>query len=446
MKLEDILKEKILILDGAMGTMIQKYRLQEEDFRCDRFALHPVQLKGNNDLLVLTQPQIISALHEKYLIAGADIIETNTFSSNRISQADYKTEHLCEEMNREAVRIARTVADKYSTPEKPRYVVGSIGPTSRSCSISPDVEDPACRNITFDELTDAYLEQIRVLIEEGVDALLIETIFDTLNAKAAIYAAEEAMLQLGKNVPIMLSLTIADAAGRTLSGQTVEAFTASLVRGNILSVGLNCSFGASQMKPYIKRLAEIAPCYISAYPNAGLPNALGGYDQTPLQMAEQIKEYIDEGLVNIIGGCCGTTDEYIAQYPAIVEGKKPHKPAPAPADLWLSGLERLVVNRGMNFMNIGERCNVAGSRKFLRLINEKSYDEALSIARKQVEDGAQVLDINMDDGLLSTKEEMINFLNLLGSEPEIARIPIMVDSSDWDVIRAGLKCLLTERG
>ena len=441
MKLEDILKEKILILDGAMGTMIQKYRLQEEDFRCDRFASHPVQLKGNNDLLVLTQPQIISALHEKYLIAGADIIETNTFSSNRISQADYKTEHLCEEMNREAVRIARTVADKYSTPEKPRYVVGSIGPTSRSCSISPDVEDPACRNITFDELTDAYLEQIRVLIEEGVDALLIETIFDTLNAKAAIYAAEEAMQQLGKNVPIMLSLTIADAAGRTLSGQTVEAFTASLVRGNILSVGLNCSFGASQMKPYIKRLAEIAPCYISAYPNAGLPNALGGYDQTPQQMAEQIKEYIDEGLVNIIGGCCGTTDEYIAQYPAIVEGKKPHKPAPAPADLWLSGLERLVVNRGMNFMNIGERCNVAGSRKFLRLINEKKYDEALSIARKQVEDGAQVLDINMDDGLLSTKEEMINFLNLLGSEPEIARIPIMVDSSDWDVIRAGLKCL-----
>ena len=283
MKLEDILKEKILILDGAMGTMIQKYRLQEDDFRCDRFASHPVQLKGNNDLLVLTQPQIISALHEKYLIAGADIIETNTFSSNRISQADYKAEHLCEEMNREAVRIARAVADKYSTPEKPRYVVGSIGPTSRACSISPDVENPACRNITFDELADAYLEQIRVLIEEGVDALLIETIFDTLNAKAAIYAAEEAMQQLGKNVPIMLSLTIADAAGRTLSGQTVEAFTASLVRGNILSVGLNCSFGASQMKPYIKRLAEIAPCYISAYPNAGLPNALGGYDQTPLQ-------------------------------------------------------------------------------------------------------------------------------------------------------------------
>ncbi len=441
MKIEEILKEKILILDGAMGTMIQRYRLQEEDFRGERFASHPVQLKGNNDLLVLTHPEIISALHEKYLVAGADIIETNTFSSNRISQADYKTEHLCEEMNREAVRIARAIADKYSTPEKPRYVVGSVGPTSRACSISPDVENPACRNITFDELADAYFEQMKILITEGVDAVLIETIFDTLNAKAAIYAAEEAMRQLGKNVPIMLSLTIADAAGRTLSGQTVEAFTASLVRGNILSVGLNCSFGASQMKPYIKRLAEIAPCYVSAYPNAGLPNALGGYDQTPEEMAAQVKEYIDEGLVNIIGGCCGTTDEYIAQYPAIVEGKKPHVPVAVSEDLWLSGLERLVVNRGMNFLNIGERCNVAGSRKFLRLVNEKRYDEALSIARKQVEDGAQVLDINMDDGLLATEQEMVNFLNLLGSEPEIARIPIMVDSSDWNVIRAGLKCL-----
>ena len=441
MKIEDILKEKILVLDGAMGTMIQRHHLQEEDFRGERFASHPVLLKGNNDLLVLTQPGIISAIHEKYLVAGADIIETNTFSTNRISQADYRTEHLCEEMNRTAVRIARTLADRYSTPEKPRYVVGSVGPTSRACSISPDVEDPACRNITFDELADAYLEQMKVLIDEGVDALLIETIFDTLNAKAAIFAAEEAMQQSGKNVPIMLSVTIADAAGRTLSGQTVEAFTASLMRKNILSIGLNCSFGASQMKPYIKRLADIAPCYISAYPNAGLPNALGGYDQTPEEMAMQVKEYIDEGLVNIIGGCCGTTDEYIAQYPAIVDGKKPHVPAPTPADLWLSGLERLVVNRKMNFMNIGERCNVAGSRKFLRLIGEKKYDEALSIARQQVEDGAQVLDINMDDGLLSTKEEMINFLNLLGSEPEIARIPIMVDSSDWNVIRAGLKCL-----
>ena len=441
MKIQDALKERILVLDGAMGTMIQRYKLQEEDFRGERFADHPVLLKGNNDLLNITHPEIIGAIHEKYLVAGADIIETNTFNSNRISQADYKTEHLCREMNVAAVRLARELVDKYSTPEKKRYVVGSVGPTSRACSISPDVEDPAFRNITFDELVDTYTEQIEILIEEGVDAILIETIFDTLNAKAAIYAAESAMQQAGKSLPIMLSLTIADAAGRTLSGQTVEAFVASLVRGNILSVGLNCSFGASQMKPFIKRLADIAPCYISAYPNAGLPNALGGYDQTPAEMAAQVKEYVDEGLVNIIGGCCGTTDEYIACYPALVDGKEPHKPVAAPADLWLSGLDRLVVNREMNFMNIGERCNVAGSRKFLRLINEKNYNEALSIARRQVEDGAQVLDINMDDGLLDTRAEMVTFLNLLGSEPEIARLPVMVDSSDWEVIRAGLKCL-----
>ncbi|MBR5276019.1 MAG: methionine synthase [Bacteroidaceae bacterium] len=441
MKIQDALKERILVLDGAMGTMIQRYKLQEEDFRGERFADHPVLLKGNNDLLNITHPEIIGAIHEKYLVAGADIIETNTFNSNRISQADYKTEHLCREMNVAAVRLARELVDKYSTPEKKRYVVGSVGPTSRACSISPDVEDPAFRNITFDELVDTYTEQIEILIEEGVDAILIETIFDTLNAKAAIYAAESAMQQAGKSLPIMLSLTIADAAGRTLSGQTVEAFVASLVRGNILSVGLNCSFGASQMKPFIKRLADIAPCYISAYPNAGLPNALGGYDQTPAEMAAQVKEYVDEGLVNIIGGCCGTTDEYIACYPALVDGKEPHKPVAAPTDLWLSGLDRLVVNREMNFMNIGERCNVAGSRKFLRLINEKNYNEALSIARRQVEDGAQVLDINMDDGLLDTRAEMVTFLNLLGSEPEIARLPVMVDSSDWEVIRAGLKCL-----
>ncbi len=441
MRLEDILKEKILVLDGAMGTMIQRFHLQEDDFRGELLASHPVLLKGNNDLLVLTRPQVIEAIHEKYLVAGADIIETNTFNSNKVSQSDYKTEHLCREMNAAAVRIARRLADKYSSPAKPRFVVGSVGPTSRTCSISPDVENPAYRNLTFDELAQAYIEQMEVLITEGVDALLIETIFDTLNAKAAIYAAEQAMEQIGRQVPIMLSMTVADAAGRTLSGQTVEAFVASVVRGNILSVGLNCSFGASQMKPFIKRLADIAPCYISAYPNAGLPNELGAYDQTPAEMARQVQEFIDEGLINIIGGCCGTTDEYIACFPAIVEGRKPHVPAARPTELWLSGLERLVVKPEMNFMNIGERCNVAGSRKFLRLINEKNYNEALSIARRQVEDGAQVLDINMDDGLLDTKAEMVNFLNLLGSEPEIARVPVMVDSSDWEVIRAGLKCL-----
>lgn len=441
MNLKEILQKRILVLDGAMGTMIQRYNLSEEDFRGTRFASHPRQLKGNNDILVLTRPDIIQGIHEKYLIAGADIIETSTFNANEISQADYGCEALCYEINREAVRLAREVADRYSTPEKPRFVVASIGPTSRTCSISPDVENPAMRNITFDTLVAAYLEQMTVLIDAGVDALLCETIFDTLNAKAAIYAADEAMRRCNKEVPVMLSLTVADAAGRTLSGQTIEAFMSSVMSRNILSVGLNCSFGAEQMKPFIKQIADIAPCYVSAYPNAGLPNALGGYDQTPEQMAECVREYIDEGLVNIIGGCCGTTDAYIAEFPALVEGKEPRRPADYPCDLWLSGLDRLVVNRSMNFINIGERCNVAGSRKFLRLINEKNYTEALKIARIQVEDGAQVLDINMDDGLLDTKEEMINFLNLLGSEPEIARLPIMVDSSNWDVICAGLKCL-----
>lgn len=441
MNIKEALKSRILVLDGAMGTMIQQYALTEDDFRGKHLKEHPQQLKGNNDLLVLTRPDVIRDIHEKYLQAGADIIETCTFNANTISQSDYGCEMLCDEINRRAVEIAREVADHYSTPEKPRFVVASIGPTSRTCSISPDVENPARRNLTFDTLVQAYTSQICVLIESGVDALLCETIFDTLNAKAAIYAAEEAMRHTGREVPIMLSLTVADAAGRTLSGQTIEAFIASVISKKILSVGLNCSFGAEQMRPFIKRISDIAPCYVSAYPNAGLPNELGKYDQSPEQMAEEVRNYIDSGLVNIIGGCCGTTNEYIAKFPALVEGKTPRKPVDYPSDLWLSGLERLVVNRKMNFINIGERCNVAGSRKFLRLINEKNYNEALKIARKQVEDGAQVLDINMDDGLLDTRKEMINFLNLLGSEPEIARVPIMVDSSNWEVVRAGLKCL-----
>ena len=441
MNIQEALKKRILILDGAMGTMIQKYKLDENDFRGERFADHPTLLKGNNDLLLLTRPDIIRSIHEKYLEAGADIIETSTFNSNRISQAEYGCAHLCDELNRTAVKIAREAADKYSTPEKPRYVVASIGPTSQTCSISPDVENPAYRSITFDTLVEAYVEQMKVLIECGVDALLCETIFDTLNAKAAIYAAEKSMEECGREVPIMLSITIADGAGRTLSGQTIEAFLASVMSRKILSVGLNCSFGAEQMKPFIKRISELAPCYVSAYPNAGLPNELGNYDQSPDEMAELVKDYIESSLVNIIGGCCGTTDEYIARFPALVENKEPRKPNAYPTDLWLAGLERLVVNREMNFINIGERCNVAGSRKFLRLINEKNYSEALKIARMQVEDGAQVLDINMDDGLLESKEEMVQFLNLLGSEPEIARVPVMVDSSNWEVIKAGLKCL-----
>ena len=441
MTIKDILKDRILVLDGAMGTMVQRYGLCEEDFRGSLLAGHDRLLKGNNDILVLTRPDVISEIHTRYLAAGADIIETSTFNANRISQAEYGCGHLCVEINRRAAQMARELANSFSTPEKPRFVVGSVGPTGRTCSISPDVEDPAQRNITFDELADAYREQMVALIEGGVDALLCETIFDTLNAKAALYAADEACAATGREVPVMLSFTIADKQGRILSGQTIEAFMASVSNRNLLSVGLNCSFGAREMKPFLKRLSEIAPCYVSVYPNAGLPNELGEYDQTPEEMAAIVREYIDEGLVNIIGGCCGTTDEFIALFPSMTDGVSPRVPVQKPAELWLSGLERLVVNDRMNFINVGERCNVAGSRKFLRLINEKKYNEALDIARKQVEDGAQLLDINMDDGLLDAKAEMTTFLNMLAGEPDIARVPVMVDSSDWDVIRAGLKCV-----
>ena len=441
MELRNLLKERVLVLDGAMGTMVQKYALQEADFRGERFAEHPVLLKGNNDILVLTRPDIISEIHEKYLAAGADIIETSTFNANAVSQSEYRCEAFCYEINRRAAELAREMADKYSTPGKPRFVAGSVGPTSRTCSMSPDVENPAYRNITFDQLVAAYKEQMIALIEGGVDVLLCETIFDTLNAKAALYASDEAMLMAGREVPVMLSFTVADVQGRVLSGQTIEAFLASVAGRNLLSVGLNCSFGAKEMKPFIKRLAEIAPFYVSVYPNAGLPNELGGYDQTPAEMAAIVREFVDERLVNIVGGCCGTTDEYIALFPPMVEGVAPRRPVAKPSELWLSGLERVVLNSSANFMNVGERCNVAGSRKFLRLINEKNYTEALKIARKQVDDGAQVLDINMDDGLLDVKAEMVNFLNMLAGEPEISRIPLMVDSSDWEVIRAGLKCI-----
>ena len=429
------------MLDGAMGTMVQRYGLCEDDFRGTLLAGHGRMLKGNNDILVLTRPDIIREIHTRYLAAGADMIETSTFNANRISQAEYGCGHLCGEINRSAARMARELADSFSTPDKPRFVVGSVGPTSRTCSISPDVENPALRNVTFDMLADAYREQMVALIEGGVDALLCETIFDTLNAKAALYAADEACAVAGREVPVMLSFTIADKQGRILSGQTIEAFLASVASRNLLSVGLNCSFGAREMKPFLKRLSEIAPCYVSVYPNAGLPNELGGYDQTPAEMAAIVREYIDEGLVNIVGGCCGTTDEYIALFPPMTVGVQPRVPVAKPDELWLSGLERLVVNNSMNFINVGERCNVAGSRKFLRLINEKKYTEALDIARKQVEDGAQLIDINMDDGLLDARAEMTTFLNMLAGEPDIARVPVMVDSSDWEVIRAGLKCV-----
>ncbi len=439
----EILESRIVVLDGAMGTMIQRYGLSEADFRGSEFTLHPKRLEGNNDMLVLTRPDVISAIHRRYLEAGADIIETCTFNSQRISQSEYGTEGLVRRLNLEAVKIARQQADRMSaiTPDKPRFVAGSVGPTGKMLSMSPDVENPALREVDFDTLKSAYIEQIDALVEGGVDMLLVETVFDTLNAKAAIYAAECVMERRGQRLPIMLSVTISDAAGRTLSGQTLEAFLASVGHADIFSVGLNCSFGAAQMKPYLKALAARAPYYISCYPNAGLPNSLGGYDQTPAQMAEQVKEYIDEGLVNIIGGCCGTTDAYIAEYASLVVGAKPHVPALRPDALWLSGLELCEVTPERNFINVGERCNVAGSRKFLRLINEKKYDEALSIARRQVEDGAQLLDINMDDGLLDTRSEMVHFLNLIASEPDIARVPIMVDSSRWEVITAAVKCI-----
>ena len=441
--IQELVRQRILILDGALGTMIQKYNLTEEEFRGGRFVEQPGQMKGNNDLLCLTAPHIIRDIHRKYLEAGADIIETNTFNAQRVSMADYHVQEYCREINLAAAKLARELADEYTakTPEKPRFVAGSVGPTNKTCSMSPDVNNPAFRAISFDELVDAYQEQMEALLEGGVDALLIETIFDSLNAKAAVYAAMEAMDKTGRQVPLMLSVTVSDTGGRTLSGQTLDAFLASVQHAPIFSIGLNCSFGAKQLKPFLQQLASRAPYYISAYPNAGLPNSLGEYDQTPEDMAREVKEYIDEGLVNIIGGCCGTTEAYIAKYVPLVEGAQPHVPASETDAFCLSGLELLEQSAEVKFINVGERCNVAGSRKFLRLINEKNYEEALGIARKQVEDGALVIDVNMDDGLLDAKEEMKTFLNLVMSDPDIARVPIMIDSSKWEVIEAGLKCL-----
>ena len=424
--IEEIIKDRILVLDGAMGTMVGA-------------VLGKV---GNTDALNISRPEIITEIHRKYLDAGADIITTNTFSSQRISQADYHLEGSARKMALEGARIARKIADEFSTEKKPRYVAGSIGPTNKTLSMSPDVSNPAAREVTYDELLEAYSEQVDGLIEGGVDTLLIETIFDTLNAKCAIDACMCVMQRRGVDLPIMLSVTISDLAGRTLSGQTLDAFLASVSTYPIFSIGLNCSFGASQMKPYLRELARKAPYYISCYPNAGLPNAMGLYDETAETMAPKIAELVNEGLVNIIGGCCGTTDEFIRAYQPLVRGKKPHEIAQGNSRMWLSGLDLLEVGQqGMPFINVGERCNVAGSRKFLRLIKEKNYDEALTIARKQVEDGAMVIDINMDDGLLDARQEMQTFLNMIAAEPDIAKVPVMIDSSNWDVIIAGLKCV-----
>ena len=423
-KLDEIINDRVLILDGAMGTMLGA-------------VLGKV---GNSDELNLTRPEIVSDIYRKYLEAGADIISTNSFNGQRISQADYNLQDKAWEMSFRAAKMAREEADKYTTEEKPRFVAGSMGPTNKTLSMSPDVSNPAMRDITYDELLDAYMEQADALMEGGVDAVLIETIFDSLNAKCCIDACMRVMEKRQKQIPIMVSVTVSDLAGRTLSGQTLDAFLASISTYPVFSIGLNCSFGATQMKPFIRELAQKAPYYISCHPNAGLPNALGLYDETAESMAPKMGELVDEGIVNIIGGCCGTTDEFIRLYGPLVVGKKPHVPAAKPQTMWLSGLELLAPLAG-TFTNVGERCNVAGSRKFLRLIKEKKYNEALSIARKQVSDGALVIDVNMDDGLLDAKQEMTTFLNMIAAEPDIAKVPVMIDSSNWEVIQAGLKCV-----
>lgn len=441
MKLRDNIKDRILILDGAMGTMIQGYNLTEKDFRGELELLQMLNYQGNNDMLNLSRPDIIEDIHRRYLEAGADIISTNTFSAQRVSQADYHMESFSRDIAYAGAKLARKCADEYSTADKPRFVAGSIGPTNKTCSMSPDVSDPAKRDLTYDALFDAYSEQVAAMIEGGIDAVLIETIFDTLNAKVAIDASLSEMKKAGVDLPIMISVTITDLSGRTLSGQTLDAFIASVSSYPIFSIGLNCSFGAEQMRPYLKELAAKAPYYISIHPNAGLPNSMGEYDETAEIMVPQMASFVDEGLVNIIGGCCGTTEEFIAGYVKVVEGKKPHIPADAPKEMILSGLEQFRLTPEISFVNVGERCNVAGSRKFLRLVKEKNYEEALTIARKQVDDGALVLDINMDDGLLESKDEMAHFVNMISSEPEIARVPLMIDSSDWEVVVSALKCV-----
>ncbi|WP_400193025.1 methionine synthase [Hymenobacter sp. B81] len=438
--LADLLARRAIVLDGAMGTMIQRHQLTEEDFRGTRFQDHPKPLRGNNDLLCLTRPDVIRGIHAEYFAAGADLAETNTFSGTTVAQADYGLEHIVYELNFEAARLAREAADEYSTPEWPRFVAGAIGPTNRTASLSPDVNRPGFRAITFDELAEAYHEQVRGLVDGGVDALLIETIFDTLNAKAAMFAAQRFFDEGGRVVPIMISGTITDASGRTLSGQTVEAFWNSVRHLPILSVGLNCALGAKQLKVYLQELSRLADCYVSAYPNAGLPNAFGGYDETARQFADVLEEYLQEGLVNIVGGCCGTTPQHIAEAAKLVT-KYPGRAIPErPRATRLSGLEPVNIYPESLFVNVGERCNVTGSRAFAKLIRAGQYEEAVAVAKAQVDGGAQVLDVNMDEALLDSVAAMTTFLNLMASEPDVARLPIMIDSSKWEVIEAGLKC------
>ena len=441
--LNEALRQRILILDGGMGTMIQSYKLEEADFRGERFADWHRDLKGNNDLLILTRPDAIAAMEKAYLDAGSDIIETNTFNSTRVSQSDYGMEELAYELNYEGARIARRVCDEKTleTPDKPRFVAGVLGPTSRTCSLSPDVNNPGYRNTSFDALVADYSEATRGLIEGGADLIMIETIFDTLNAKAAIFAVQGVFEELGVELPIMISGTITDASGRTLSGQTTEAFWNSVRHANPISVGLNCALGAKELRPYLEELSSKADTYVSAHPNAGLPNAFGEYDESAAQTAELVAEFAQSGFVNIVGGCCGTTPEHIRAIAEAVKDIAPRQIPDIPKACRLSGLEPFTIDRNSLFVNVGERTNITGSAKFARLIREENYTEALEVALQQVEAGAQVIDINMDEGMLDSKAAMVTFLNLIAGEPDISRVPIMLDSSKWDIIEAGLKCI-----
>ncbi len=436
-----IAKKRILVLDGAMGTMVQSYGLNETDFRGKRFQNHPINLMGNNDVLSLTKPKLIKEIHSKYLIAGADLISTNTFNATKISQADYGMESFVKEINYEAAKIAREIADKFTkdTPQKPRFVVGVLGPTNQTASMSANVSDPSARNVTFNELVEAYSEAAKALIAGGVDLLMVETIFDTLNAKAALFAIQSVFDEIGRHVLVMASGTITDASGRTLSGQTLDAFYYSINHFPLFSVGLNCAFGAEQLRPHISELSNISNSLVSFHPNAGLPNELGEYDESPKHMAGIVGEVAERGLVNIVGGCCGSTPEHIAAITNVVEGAKPRKINYNKKFTCLSGLEPLVIRPDSLFVNIGERTNVAGSAKFRRLIKEENYDEALSVARHQIEGGAQIIDINMDDAMLDSIPAIEKFLRLIAAEPDIARVPIMLDSSDWNVLDTGLK-------
>jgi 5-methyltetrahydrofolate--homocysteine methyltransferase len=442
-RLRALLARRILILDGAMGTMIQRYKLGEADYRGPRFADFPHDVKGNNELLSLTRPDVIAEIHAQYLEAGADLIETNTFGATTIAQSDYRMADLAREMNLASARLAREQADRFSTPDRPRFVAGALGPQPKTASISPDVNDPGARNVTFEELRVAYLDQVEALVEGGVDVLLVETVFDTLNAKAALFAIDEYFEASGRRLPIMISGTVTDASGRILSGQTVEAFWNSVRHARPLTIGLNCALGAALMRPYVEELSKKADTFVCVYPNAGLPNPMSdtGFDETPDVTSALLREFADAGFVNIAGGCCGTTPEHIAAIARAIEGVAPRAVPERPPELRLAGLEAFNVGESALFVNVGERTNVTGSKAFARMILNEQYDDALAVARQQVENGAQVIDVNMDEAMLDSAAAMARFLNLIASEPDIARVPIMIDSSKWSVIEAGLRCV-----